>query len=82
MKIGNIDPLVGRHFVAASLNFCVIERIGPGAIRAQWNRKPSTGDTKEFTRFVESILGPGLVATICRDPGREAKDYEAWKKNA
>ena len=80
MKIGNIDPLVGRHFVAGSLNFCEIERIVPGAIRVHWNRKPTAGDTKEFERFVEGILGPGMVATINRDPDREAAEYEAWKK--
>ena len=72
LKIGNIDPLVGRHFVALSANKCRIQGMAEGAIRVYWENTPTIADVEEFNRFIEGILGPGLIATNCTDPRREA----------
>ncbi len=87
--IGDISPLVGRRFVAASGNVCRIQRLEQGAIRIVWHDPSSERDRAEFEKFAEGVLGPIEVERhaggAVSDPERlrqEAEDLRNWRKRS
>jgi hypothetical protein len=78
-EVGNIDPLIGRHFVSKSNNIARIKKLGDGAMRVTWKNKPTNSDKNEFEMFVESVIGP-IEATTCDENGEE--EYHKWKEES
>lgn len=75
----DLNPLVGRHFVSKALNTCRIIRLGPGAIRAAWDHKPTENDVQDLEAWVLGIVGPAET-THSRGIEQEAKNYSEWKR--
>lgn len=79
MRIGDVNPLIGRSFVAKSFNTCRIIRLGPGAVRAHWQHEPTDEDVQDLEAWIEGIVGP-LAAEHSRGIEQESENYSRWKR--
>lgn len=77
--VAEIQFLIGRHFAATSGNVCQIQKIGPGAIRAYWQRQETACDRKEFEDWVQSVLAVPLELTVNIGEETEKEAYQRWK---
>lgn len=80
-RISDDSPLAVRHFVAKSLNVCVVQSLGRGGVLAKWNMKPSQEDMDELSQFIQGVLG-GHVTSFIEGTDRQAgiSAYQKWLK--
>lgn len=79
MAINDIDKLVGKVFVASSLNLGTVYKLADGAIRVQWFLKPSENDMSEFHSWMDAELGYKSDKTVNVGKATEKRAFEEWK---
>lgn len=51
----NINPLVGRRFIANSLNIAKLSRIESGVLLVTWIFKPKQEDVAELETYIHQV---------------------------
>lgn len=80
---GDINSLVGRHFVSKSGNVARVSRLGDGAARVTWRIKATAADIEEFEAWALAIIArAGFETQITRAIGieNEAPALAKWKR--
>lgn len=86
-QIANVQPLLGRHFVASSGNVATVDRepLGPGFVGIRWSEDPHTlADEREFDEWAAAIIsseqGPTDFFSSGEDRENLAEAVERWRK--